>query len=460
MKKFCAISARIIDSMIYIILVFIALFLFDDYLFTNIMTIGDNLARWTLLFVLFLLIGLLIWQVITSKKIHIRKSFIALIFFFSYFVFKIYIDTGNLNKLEAYTIGSSGGCFLFYSIAMLMSISFYKAKALTATSNRCFILFLLLSGIYLISGAYFRYKAYSELFGYLRSDRFLISLTEDSYQRPGAFLTISSLLLSFVYINILLNTCKSNFLCKILLFIYACILITILLFSMLLAQMIGSNNAFICNGCLLVINLVFYIFLLLPRVKFMLKKNIIRFKNIIYGRIFNKFIIGALIGLTVSIGILIFVINLLGIDIDQLRIIGYGSHDVSSVNSRLALLPNFIEQISYSPITPFVGNMQVDSLTTGNGTYVHSFLISIFTHLGIVGIILIMLFMFFALKELFDRSFGIYNNGMKIYKAILFFSFLLIATVATFFTWSVIWFLFGLFFLPVSLRNNNKSIFK
>jgi len=446
--------------MIFIILVFIALFLFNNYLFTNIMTFGDNLDVQTLIFAFLLLFGLTIWQIIISKKIYIRKSFITLIFFFSYFLFKIFIDIGDLGKLESYTIGSSGGYLLFYSIALLINISFDKINTLTATSNRCFVLFFLLSGIYILSGAYFMYKSYIELSGYLKNNIFLISLVENNYQRPGKFLVMSTLLVSYISTNNLLNTSKKSFLFKIMLFVYTCVLLAILLSSMLLAQMSGSNNALICNGCLLIINLVFYIFLLSPKVKYLLQKEIIGIKNFfLSGRILNKFLISALIGLMVSSGILIFVINIYGIDIDQLRITGYGSHEVSSINSRVALFANFSTQISFSPITPFVGNMQVDSLTTGEGTYVHSFFVSIFTHLGIVGIILIFRFLFFAIKELFDRSSGIYKNGMKIYKIILFLGFLLIATAATFFTWTPLWFLFGLFFLPINFVMYSKERF-
>ena len=441
----------------YIFLTFLALILFNNYLFMNIINMGGSHALPTLAVVLLLLIVLVGLRVIVSRNIFIRKSFIALIFFFLYLTFKICVDIGDITVLKDYTIGSTGGILLFYFIGVLINIVFDRVSSLTATSGRYFALALFLSGIYLLSSAYFVYKAYGEFSEQLRDDIFLISGPETGlYQRPGAFLTISSLLLSFTYINLLLNAHKRNFLYKTFLFIYVCIFIVVLLSSMLFAQMIGSNSAFICIGCLLVVSLIFSIFILFPKVECMLRSNVIRFKDIISRRVLKKFVFSALIGLIVFIGILILVMKSFDIEPEKLRIMNYGNTEIGAMDSRLELLSNFITHLDYSPITPFVGNMRVDELTTGKGTYVHSFLASILTHLGIIGVIMILLFILFSLEELFDKSSGLYKNGMKIYKALLFFIFFIITIGATFFTWVPIWFLMGLFFLPISLYINNK----
>jgi len=438
-------------------LVFVALFLFNDYLYVNITTLGNDSLGRIFIVTLSLLIGLIIWRIIISKNIYVRKSLIVLIFFFLYLISKICIDIGDLDKLKGYTIGSRGGIILFYLIGMLINITIDKVNTLTEYSGRRFLLSVVLSGMYIFSNGYFIFMAFSELSENLRKTVFLIS-EPGVYQGPGNFLTISSLLLSFIYIRLLLNAHKHNYLYKFLFFVYGCAIIVILLSSMLLAQMIGSNNAFICTGFLLGINFIFSIFLLFSKVKDILESRFINLKNIVSGVIFRKLVISVLIGITGTVIFLIFAVNLLDIDINKLRITGYGSGEVSSISSREVLLSNFSVHLFYSPITPFVGNMQVDALTTGAGTYVHSFLVSILTHLGIMGIILILLFMFFAIKELFDKNSGIYKNGMKIYKILLFLFFLLIATAATFFTWIPIWFLFGLFFIPISLNINNKKL--
>ena len=128
---------------------------------------------------------------------------------------------------------------------------------------------------------------------------------------------------------------------------------------------------------------------------------------------------------------------------------------MTSVDSRLELWSNFAIHLDYSLL---LGNMGVDTYTTGTGTYVHSLVGSLLTHLGLIGFILFFTYLYFAIKEKLYSSYsegeyGRYvDNGISVYSLIVFIAMLLIASVGVFFTWVPIWFLMGMFFPVFNLK--------
>ena len=165
-----------------------------------------------------------------------------------------------------------------------------------------------------------------------------------------------------------------------------------------------------------------------------------------------------------SLFILIFLIytltDYLGIDLSTTRIFGYGSGDLSSLTSRLTVLENFGVHFEYSP---FFGNMLVDSLTTGQGTYVHSLPLKLLTHTGILGFLLFFLYLYFGYKELliFERkSFSelILNSNIINIFSFSFLSFiLLISVIATSFISASLWFSLGLFLVVFNFKFKNEN---
>ena len=151
------------------------------------------------------------------------------------------------------------------------------------------------------------------------------------------------------------------------------------------------------------------------------------------------------------IGVILSVASYLGIDLTMTRLGGFGSGEVSSVSSRLALLDNFALQFSYSPL---FGNMNVDCLTTGCGSYVHSLLATLLTHTGLLGFFLFAFYILIAYKERF-KLFTVANNQQIILISnianltaiMMVTAILLIAIVATSMHWAVLWFALGLFFV-------------
>lgn len=105
--------------------------------------------------------------------------------------------------------------------------------------------------------------------------------------------------------------------------------------------------------------------------------------------------------------------------------------------------------------------MAVDALTTGEGTYTHSFIATLLTHLGIVGFILFFIYLFIAIKEKLKSSNNLYvNNLFALYSLIVFAGIFAIASFGTFVAWVPLWFLLGLIFPPIVFTNRKEKQFE
>ena len=109
-----------------------------------------------------------------------------------------------------------------------------------------------------------------------------------------------------------------------------------------------------------------------------------------------------------------------------------------------AFRDNFITQFSYNPL---FGNMRVDLLTTGQGTYVHS-LLSLLTHLGLVGFTLFVLFLrslYLQIARPDQRLQGELKKSYLLFRLFALVAILLAGLVSAFFVWTPLWFCVGLF---------------
>lgn len=105
----------------------------------------------------------------------------------------------------------------------------------------------------------------------------------------------------------------------------------------------------------------------------------------------------------------------------------------SSIQSRLQILfDSGMEQLA---INPLVGDLAADHIVGTPGGYIHSIL-SVQSHLGIVGSILLFSFLIERLLALF-RSRG--NPVLKVIAPPI----MLLAAIGTSFTWMPLWFLVG-----------------
>lgn len=124
----------------------------------------------------------------------------------------------------------------------------------------------------------------------------------------------------------------------------------------------------------------------------------------------------------------------------------------SPVNNRIDLLANFYEQFRVSPI---FGHYNVENIVyTGQGLYVHSLPLSFLTHTGMIGFSLFMV----VVVSLFWAKFKIIGSAGEVNRDIisLLFLLLIIGSVATFFTWSVFWFILGV--AAVKVKNTPLEI--
>ena len=110
---------------------------------------------------------------------------------------------------------------------------------------------------------------------------------------------------------------------------------------------------------------------------------------------------------------------------------------VSSVESRLSFIPNFLDHFSVNPI---FGNWDSEILSgSESGEYIHSILLSLLTHTGIVGFLLISTCM---LGQIFSNSKA--SNLFIIMNSTYLISFFLLGSLIAFMTWQVFWFVLGL----------------
>jgi hypothetical protein len=117
-----------------------------------------------------------------------------------------------------------------------------------------------------------------------------------------------------------------------------------------------------------------------------------------------------------------------------------GEWVISSIQHRFQLLSVFWEQWMVSPI---FGDYKSDSKTFGKGLYVHSLPLSLLTHTGLIGFSLFGICLFDLFR---GRKFTLRNPPLDLACFIIS---LLFASVATFFTWSPLWFFIG-YFLPTA----------
>jgi hypothetical protein len=420
------------------------------YLFANIKLIGEgSSALATLGFSVMIGGFLIILEIILKQKIYIKKSFLFLILFFLYFI--VAITLNRPDDLKGFLVATSGGIVLFYILGSIVSINFIYIKDKALNSNKFLNIFNFFYMVFSILFALLFLNTFITLMEIVRTDLFLIVDLDGMYQRPASFLTISFFIYSFMtafFIFVNKYATKSKFI----------VLITFALFGvycllafggMLLSQMIGSNNALVNIGGLLFATTIFYIFTNFTKLEKELSQIRLTIVKIFLSRISFKLFGPIFVALFLVILLLVGLINILDVNLDRFRIFGFGSGEVSSISSRLALWDNFLVHFYYSPV---FGNMAVDSLTTGEGSYVHSFVATLLTHLGMVGFLLFFIYLFTAIKEILNNQYE--NNLLILYSLIVFVGIFTIASLGTSIVWIPFWFFLGLIFPPIVFKKN------
>ena len=162
----------------------------------------------------------------------------------------------------------------------------------------------------------------------------------------------------------------------------------------------------------------------------------------------TRFFIAIGVGLIVYWLVIAFLLGDLLAD-TRFEAINDGILEISSVQSRLALLSGFMDQFT---VAPLFGAYDAE-LRAGYfaGNYMHSIMLSLLTHMGIIGTILIASIIYFIWQD--GRRTGEYRQSFGRFYYRLFLSILFLGTLFTFFTWMPFWFFLG----SMSVRMVNEG---
>lgn len=124
------------------------------------------------------------------------------------------------------------------------------------------------------------------------------------------------------------------------------------------------------------------------------------------------------------------------IEASRLRPLLEGSLEVTSISSRVSLLGTFFEQFA---VDPLFGNFSADKyIGLPEGSYVHSFILSVLTHTGVAGFVVFSI----ALVSIVVSRYGqLTSVDILAFRAagVL----MVLGTLYTFFTWPPVWFFIG-----------------
>ncbi len=431
------------------------------YLFLNIQNIGDSGegSGGLGLLAASMAIGIFLFaiQVLKKKTMYIYKSFFFLMLFFAYILFRITMDIGELSEIKSFLFATTGGIILFYALGALTGITLEGVHRILFHSDQALKIFNFFFFISLLMMSFFLFDTLIEMSRGLRDDLFLIKDIKGAYQRPGSFLLINFILFSILYnYVVIINFQRKLFVSKLFLLITSVIYLIDCLGAMYLSQMFGSNNTFVSIGGLLFATFIFQILLISKKVKNFLSSSKVNVQNILLGVVGKKMILIILLAIALLVMVLLGNIYYFDIDLSKFRIFGFGNSDGNALSTRMHMLKNYPEQLNYAPL---FGNIAVDRLTTGAGSYAHSFVASILSHLGFIGFFIFCTYLFLAIKEKLNSTTDngykkFVDNGMALYSLLIFLGIFLIASVGVFITWIPLWFLLGLVFVPIKFEKD------
>lgn len=428
------------------------------YLALNITNIGESGGAALPLLVAFALISVAVLFIQgVCKTIVIHFPLLLFLLFIVWISLRVVIDLSDIQYLKQITIATTGGILLFFFIGI------FSKQALGIINKTEVSLFSL--KIVLLTFLTISFSIFSSFQSRLleRVDIFYIEGVEGGYQRPGNFLIIIFIIVSFALLSIASH--KSTKI-KFSLFIWLVIYSLSFIGALVSSQMFGSNTATANLAAIYLITFVLSLFSFNKKVR-------LGFLSDKIGSLFSKGVIIKLIKYSFVSIITIFVIALIGIqvtgfDVNKTRIFGFGSGDISSISSISSRSSIFketgMDQLSYAPI---LGDMNVARIITGDaGSYLHNFLPNIMAELGLFGLLIVISIFLLAFSTLIIN---IKNNpkdnaGFQTFIANVWLLFVLLflfiyANIAVDKSWVVLWFYIGFAVNMISTKNRvNEKI--
>ena len=351
---------------------------------------------------------------------------------------RVIIDLSDIEYLKQIIIGTTGGILLFFTIG---TFSKQALEVITKSKGSLFSIKILLL-IFLIIGFLIFFNFQSRLLD--RTDIFYIEGVEGEYQRPGNFLIMLFMMVSFIYVSFSSNENTKK---KVSLIFWLTVYSSSFIITLVSSQMIGSNAA--------TANLI-AVYLITIVLSFLGFSKDIR-QNFFFGKIslsVSKKLLKKIIKYSfVIIFFILFIVTVIvqsnKLDLQKTRIFGYGEGENTSVNTRFEIIRDTgADQMSYAPI---LGNLNVAQLTTGEaGKTLHNFIPNIIAELGLVGLSIVLSLFFLLFSRLIKTIRNTVNAqiGFQSFITNLWIFFILVfiflyANISVDKSWSVMWFYVG-----------------
>jgi hypothetical protein len=349
-------------------------------------------------------------------------------------------DSMNFESAKENLLGTTGGIISFLVMGLITSCclnEFYdktKSGLIQKYSP-------LLVNLYIVAILILNILNFNNFLMGVRTDIFLIEEQSGFYQRAANFMILQQIISgSLIYVLSLHSRNNSRVGIYIALAIYFISTLVLCLTS----QLIGSNAGFVCVfGYFLIVILALKI-ASERRIEFPSKK--IRFKDFFVGWIAKKVLATFSIIILSMLFFAFIFLNFYSFDFSIFRIAGFGDGNLSSASSRIEIfMNNFTTHILYNPL---LGNTLVDSLTTGDGTYIHS-LLSVVTHLGLMGFILFIAFISMIVRSAIYSQHRLSkdltdNMDYLIFRMMSMIFISIVCLLIAFYTWAPFWFVIGL----------------
>ena len=418
------------------------------YLNVNIVNVGEMGTALPLLVFYVGLSGVIFLALSLKRVLYIRVSLFIFLVFIIWVATRIIIDLGDMEYLKQITVATTGGILLFYLLGAFLGVSYQSA--LVQTGKNFFPKFLVFVFLCLMIWMLhnFSQRLHPQLFYLLE--------VNGAYQRPGNFLSISFIVVSFFYLTFVLQRIEIK-VGALSVFFWFSIYTSSALMALAGSQLFGSNSA---TAVVLGVYLITLVMTLILPLKVIWLSYLKQDLALPWSKLFIKnLILMALLGLLIFIGLMMLIITVTGFDITSSRVLGFGSGTNNSLLTRIEiLLETGTDQLSYAP---FLGNINVAYLTTGNsGLTLHSFFPYVMANLGLVGLMIVLLLFTSVLMQLYRESrrgrytglYGYQANMIAVYSVFVFLYILFFANLATGVSWAVLWFVLGFFSKPIGFR--------
>lgn len=388
--------------------------------------------------------------------VHVYVSALYLLAFLGYFLFKLLLDVPDFAEIKALTIGTSGGLIFALLLGILVAVfaaTIHELREMGFRDNVLATIFLLFC-VLLFADVLIAQLAY------VREDLFLIDVDRRRYQRPGNFIIISTMIVSIVLSSDRIWLPGARPILRVIGWINMVVYSTAIGILLITSQLIGSNTGFAVSIVIGGATLLWCwrpTFLRTRWSGHILERRIVSLTML--RKSIPTFLWRAVVMTILLIVAVALVLSFTQLEPEQFRIFGFaeGRFGGDSIASRLRILSNnFITQFAHSPV---FGNMRADDLTTGPGTYAHS-LVSLLSHLGIVGTLLFLAYVTRVFREIGSTETYLWsyfrNVDIGMFRFMVLGIIAAFALIATFFTWMPLWFALGVLCPPMIVRANTR----